>query len=632
MLLDSRFELPGNQNGLSKWIRPHILPDEGFGRANQALIRFYANAKQKEEAARHEILPPVPRDRPTNVSVILSYEDEGKENQQSEPDCGEIYKVAFIGKSPSKIEQRDQIEAEISEHSPNRSYIPPQRIIERVDMTTSEGSRRASEVLRAEAQQDEIPSSLSMSPTPSSFPSQQDTDFKSRSKLQTPGSTTGVHSPKIVCATPPSAAMRFFQQVQSTMSRDEFDTIKKAVVLMKKFTQKKHRHEFLAAARGILQIILKHSTFENQSRDQKPELIVLLLQLLPRHFTKDGQHCTVDLVFRMSPIRDELKSSLSGDEYIKIHKGFVSLLLDFWFCEEGGQLQDLVKQLGMLLAPLVEKGSMSISSLSQVSKMVPSEVRQVVFALVDQLRAAVNVSKIKEEEKVGTGENAVRVERFRKANAVNQRVAEGDDDTIPAGEVERINSTFTMEPSRPLKESKVEDSKITAIAKATQSQNDKREMHNSISNPYAQKKYPFTKASPETGTEQSTLPEVTKINVSMLLERRKRGLAHSNVDDGSRIGSISGPSLSKILRQSEEEMFTGITRSKTLRMSSNAPLNLSCTICEHPLEKPYISECGHMACLNCWQQWFGKSHTCPVCRKAASPESIALAIFQGTKR
>eukprot|EP00536_Pseudo-nitzschia_multiseries_P009346 jgi/Psemu1/200477/e_gw1.258.22.1 len=41
LLMDSRFGLPGNQNGLSKWVRPHILPDEGFGRANQNLVQFY---------------------------------------------------------------------------------------------------------------------------------------------------------------------------------------------------------------------------------------------------------------------------------------------------------------------------------------------------------------------------------------------------------------------------------------------------------------------------------------------------------------------------------------------------------------------------------------------------------------
>ncbi len=615
-MLDSRFELPGNQNGLSKWVRPHILPDEGFGKSYQALIRFYANAKQKEDAARQEILPPALPDRPTNVSVILRYEDEGKENQQSVPDMDgeEISKVAFIGQPPSNPEQ-------IEEHSPTESYIPSQRIIARVDITTSEGSRKASEVLGSCVQEDEIPSSLSMSPTPSSLPSNADQDLRIYSKSPPPAAPDVAEGPKIIRGTPPpSSAMRFFQLVQATVSQDEFAEIKKAVVLMKKYTQQKHRKEFLAAACGVLQILLTHRTFQNQSRDQKPELLMLLLQLLPKHFIKDGEMCTMDLVFRMSPIRDELKSSLPPDEYIKIHEKLVAVLWGLWFSDGGVDAPDYAKRLGQLLAQIMENGSTSFSSLSHVINIVPSEVRQVTIALLDQLKASMNVTKFRELEKARTGENAVRVERFRKSYFMNPKLADDGDDATSRSELEKSErKSSSTEGSNPSTDSTVNDKNIGPDTDDSKSQDVRRQKQISSSNPYAQNKNPYSTGLRRSGTAQ--VPAKTT---------RKGDIDHNHVDEARpRMGGLS---LKKILRLSEEEMFTGIRPSKILKLSSNAPTNLSCTICEHPLEKPYISDCGHMACLKCWQQWLSKSQTCPVCRKPASSTSIAFAVFQDTKR
>ena len=35
-----------------------------------------------------------------------------------------------------------------------------------------------------------------------------------------------------------------------------------------------------------------------------------------------------------------------------------------------------------------------------------------------------------------------------------------------------------------------------------------------------------------------------------------------------------------------------------------------------------------MACIECWLGWFAKSKTCPVCRKAATTDTLARAVFQ----
>jgi regulator of telomere elongation helicase 1 len=46
LLLDSRFGARANSNGLSKWLRPHVKSDEGFGRAISSLSQFYKHAEE----------------------------------------------------------------------------------------------------------------------------------------------------------------------------------------------------------------------------------------------------------------------------------------------------------------------------------------------------------------------------------------------------------------------------------------------------------------------------------------------------------------------------------------------------------------------------------------------------------
>ncbi|EEC51330.1 predicted protein, partial [Phaeodactylum tricornutum CCAP 1055/1] len=49
LLLDSRFSQQRNQEGLSKWVRPHLKKDEGFGTAVGALAKFYRESALEAE-------------------------------------------------------------------------------------------------------------------------------------------------------------------------------------------------------------------------------------------------------------------------------------------------------------------------------------------------------------------------------------------------------------------------------------------------------------------------------------------------------------------------------------------------------------------------------------------------------
>jgi regulator of telomere elongation helicase 1 len=80
LLLDSRFDQPQNQQGLSKWLRPHIQKDEGFGIAIRSLVEFYKAARHCTEQMKLEQKKAVDASKP-----MLEYEDDISEVEVEMP-------------------------------------------------------------------------------------------------------------------------------------------------------------------------------------------------------------------------------------------------------------------------------------------------------------------------------------------------------------------------------------------------------------------------------------------------------------------------------------------------------------------------------------------------------------------
>jgi hypothetical protein len=600
ILMDSRFEQPGNQSGLSKWVRPYILPDEGFGRANHALVQFFKRAREIEEQARLEIMPaPPPPERPTSVSIILQYEDEGKENQKSDDVINEedYTKIAFIEKSSDACESGDIDSNDQSPgYSPSESYIPPQQIIERIDVSTAEGSKRASRFEGHYKRQD-VMSSLSMPSTQESHKSQErKTGTNQVEKSQNPKAIKQTTNP------PQSAAKSFFIVARSKMSRDEFDSVKKAVVLMKRYTEQKFHKEFIAALRKVIDIILKYDNFQNKTKASTPELLVSLLQLLPKHFIRNGQECAMDLAFRTTLIRNELKSSFSKEEYLKLHFDFISFLSDLWFGTIDNTSRDDIQQLEKILNPLMKEGRVTSTALAQFQTILPREFQCFFVALVEDIQASVNISHIMADEKACVGEDTIKLEHFRRTGAVRPGQEKGVEvDAIPSDLPSKVTNGI-------ITKSSVENPKNETQAPRN------------AKNPYMRSN-PYAKSQSVRNFEPQVPPENPKretVHSWTHTEQKKRSL-NENIAESF--------SLKKILKQTSSETFTGIVGSRISHLSSNAPKNLQCTLCNVRMQKPFISECGHMACLGCWKNWLIKSKTCPHCRSPCVDQSIALAIF-----
>jgi regulator of telomere elongation helicase 1 len=558
ILMDSRFGLPGNQNGLSKWVRPHILPDEGFGRANQKLAQFYKKAKEHaEKEAEIMIASTSVAPKPTNVSLILKYEDEENLNNRIDTIANEdkITKVAFIKDHPVQKERKDQIQNDVHEN-----YVDPQRVIARVDMDELSRQQQQSSLV-----------------VPSAKYSQQAQPKPNVIKPKNP--TT-------------SPALRFFQLVQSTMTKDEFDSIKKNIGLMKKYTDLKFRKEFIGSVRSILEIILHHEPIYGRSRKQKPELLGLLLQLLPKHFLNDVQQTTVDLVFRSSTIRKELKPALASNEYMKLHMEFVKFLHEVWFQENiDKNSRQVVQRLETLLSRIVTSHRITKSALSQFVDIVPFEIRRLTMALIEEMKASIAVSKIRAEENSRIKEAVVKSEYFRKNyHARNQKLNKDEEESndkniqpFPIGESENQSNR-----SKEMQSKVHSHSNLQGFSKKM----------TTMKNPYAKsigKTRTLSDIRQSVSASSSCNVVGKKSSLSAILDKKKRNLELSN---GSATSSSS--SLEKILHQSESDTFAGsMKKMRRTNFSSNAPKNIICTICDLPLDKLYISECGHMACLQC---------------------------------
>ena len=572
LLMDSRFELKGNQNGLSKWVRPYILPDVGFGRANQKLAHFYTKAKENTEREAEKMIVSQPRTaKPTNVSVILKYEDE--ENMLNQKDStldeDDITKVAFIKDIPVQNEDKDQIE-----DGAHDNYVDPQRVIARVDMN------------ELSLQQSSLVASSATNP-------QQALSSLAQRTVQPP-STSHVHKPKVIKPKhpSPSPAVQFFRIVQSTMTKEEFVSIKKNIALMTKYSDSKYRKEFIGAARFIIQILLLHEPFHCRSRAQKPELLGLLLQLLPKHFSNDVQQVAVDCVFRTSKIRKELKLHLVSNEYKKFHMEFVEFLREVWFEEDIDQnSRQVAQRLGKLLSRSAKSNGITKPALSQFVDVVPSEMWRLTMALVEEIEVSKDVSKIKAEEKFRMKEPLVKSEYFRKNYDI------GKYEKSKKKKVECINQT-------------VRPSVVTSEIKSNKSRQTKNELVSysnlqgvckkikTVKNPYAKN---INQARTLSDARQNVLKQSScntvgqKPSLSAILDKKKR-----SIELGS--GSVSAipSSLEKVLHQSGSETFSGsVKKMRRTVFSSNAPKNATCTICDLRLEKLYISQCGHMACLSC---------------------------------
>jgi hypothetical protein len=537
LLLDSRFRLPGNQQGLSKWVRPHILQDEGMGRAISCLVKFYKQAAVNVENRRQ--LQPPPARSPNKVSVILQYEEEGKENKYNIPDEEEVTKVAIIRTGDESKNLNSGSHPVRHEEDALGEYVPPERIIARVD-TKNSGSQKLSNLIHGQkehSQQKTSGETLASRPSIPQLPAKKSDEPSIGVKFA--GSANVTQKPKVG----QSPAKEFFLQIQTRLSKEEFVGIKKAAVAMRQFKDVEHRKSFLKAARIIINIILEHENFENRSRDNKPELLFLLFKLLPKHYLVDCQRWTAYSLLQQSGFKESLESSLPLKELKKSRNDFVDILRGVWLEEDdkkGLSSAAFLKKIKEIAVPLVEADNTFGPEQLRVSlTILPLEyhasVNVLINALKDDLRASKKIKQVKEMEKRECGEKAVKSLLFR--NTPLEQLKRADPNPSNDASDDSVGKSIGQ-CTRPTNG----DAKPAAI-----------EVIKKRVNPYERK----------SAVEQKKL----KHSVNELLER-----------------SGNANPLQRAIDQSASQTFTGKSIG-THSMKSNAPKNLTCRLCENVSEK-----------------------------------------------
>ena len=116
ILLDSRFDQQRNQEGLSKWLRPHIQRDEGFGVAFKSLNQFYAKAAIQDKER-------IDLDKKAAASVEPVYEEE----------TSPITKVVLVQSETRRDDTSDKKQTSTLSGSTS-TYVAPEKVIAWLDV------------------------------------------------------------------------------------------------------------------------------------------------------------------------------------------------------------------------------------------------------------------------------------------------------------------------------------------------------------------------------------------------------------------------------------------------------------------------------------------------------------------
>lgn len=532
LLLDSRFGQPGNQKGLSKWVRPHILPDEGVGRAIGALAKFYKNAARKaEERDKQNAI----QEKQNPVSIILKYEEDEEATPNSDDEnVEEITKVAYVrgGNNENTAEEKEK------STSPSKSYVRPESIIGRVDLATKVSSFDGIPQRGSKTDVKQV-SSSSVSRAPllaKANPSKAGVSQEKKQSLQ------------------PSAAVRFFSKVKQTMTKDEQSIIRKAAVAMK--SSQANERSFLDAFCDVVRILLGYDKFEGRSREKKPEMLMLLMELLPPPRRPHSEKRTMEMIFDRSLLQKALREDIDVNDFPRVRQQIIGLMCAAWFSNSKPNLSSQPVLLGQ-----VQKIATSIMSAGKAKRkrifarfpeVFPVEMHASMSAMFEHLETSLKISALKEKERRQSADSQPQSEHFR---STRKRVLE--------------NSSSLPEPSS---KAKIDKSAVK------------------VGNPYAKKMAVGS-------TRSEGLQILGKSGHRPVETHRTSGFVKS-VGKTKQVRPYQQDHLSIAVHASETETFTG-TLDITKTVKSNVPKDFKCTVCELPCKKVSSAYQNVLCCLYC---------------------------------
>lgn len=431
LLLDSRYAQPGNQQGLSKWLRPHLLKDEGAGAAIGALAKFYrqaeVRAKVQEQAATGLLLEFEEEDRPDSKKA--------KKPEQSADIDSAFTKVAFVRNLTRDLKQaKDSLqsttinpgEVETSNADPGAdadepvSYIAPERVVARVDiddMFKKDKSVHLNTSKPGLAQQNPM--------TRESVFDASKRGFGVHPQLQANTINSTVPPQRKVDSK--QIAAQLFKLAKTQLSSAEWSSFRRLTVTLKAHGDKRDNKPYLATAQDIVALCSQREQYFGQHESgHSGTLLFLFFQLLPPYHRRTVEVRAMKGLFVRSSLGQFCKENLAPEHYKKVLSEFANFLQLCW-CDNSdkGPLTKthFLKEAQAVLSVFLAANQSVPSSI--FLEMVPSRFASPAQALLSQMEAARNVERIKARDSIKKkGEETVEVFRFQRPVAAKTAPSE----------------------------------------------------------------------------------------------------------------------------------------------------------------------------------------------------------------
>ena len=631
LLLDSRFDQDRNLLGLSKWIRPHVLKDQGFALAEKDLRQFYKAVQAKS----FELVPAIPA-APACPPLFEKDDEENTEN------CA---KVALIRRMEAKPSANSLEQSQVDSMA-SGSYIPPDQVIDTVSSNTLLGSMNQ-------------PSSH-----PSSRPSQGSNTTKKPVSYDSvfAKSALSTRPPKVKAQARDKSAVRFMEGTKSLSTADQAK-IRKAIVTMKKSSDAHDGRTYHQNAHQVLDILIRHSG-DKLTQAPQESLLSIFFQLLPQAYKKDTESLAYRMIFEASPLNDIAKKCIAPADHSRLKCCVLRVIQKLWVTDADDSsslvtssdprplIEDIHEALSILHGKSTDK-SQSRPMCAAFVRMIPLRYKEQAQTIVDDMTAREKMDELKQRDRARVGAAGMDMRRF----------------ALPKRSSHFPPATTNTTPKEPLVGTKPEPCKNPYIRKRPSSMSSTSSSSTVPKNPYlrpSESKKPSSSiadsASFKTGAEQNPRkiprleqqqqqqvqplqPSIPPPNHS---EPTKPVTAPKDPPPSTKATTaplrITNPykknskstkapqvpqrhSLGSVLGKAESQVFVRSWSKNTRGPDSNAPKGLSCPLCDQANPKPFMAPCGHVACQSCWSQWMTKSSTCPTCRASCTRSDLVQAVF-----
>ena len=478
----------------------------------------------------------------------------------------EISKIAVVAG-----EERGEAQSD----SPDKTYVAPNRIVTRIDMNEKEGAKKAAALFpemsddkagnqfnleeteqKSKVDHTKTDASVIVSSTPK--PRGHNVQHSAVSvELKTPALSAGNVKKKSSGSPSQTIARQFFKIAQDKLSHDELSIVKKSVTSMMKNKEARQKESFIKAAKEILKVILKHDTFEGKTKDQKPELLSLLFQLLPRHFLFSVQQHTVYAMLQRSEIFKLLRTEVSDpNDRKKIITDVAKFIIQLWFGDNFDENSSYLHELKTVLQPLL--GCCKLPSLlSSILQVTPRERHQVTRAFFGQVKASQNIARLKGSEKKHFGEGVVDSNLFRRRQINRQELSS------------EISNEGGLEKSVGIESLKKEPEDVRYATAGRSAELKKR------GNPYAKV--------PSTSSVTKIVDFKTPCKVSNEERPQKRVMSLSSLMSNKRKpGNDYSNPVKRALEESASGTYTGAPELNTAnKIRSISQCDFTCTLCSN---------------------------------------------------